>query len=308
MQKSEPRYSVLIVDDVNYNIKMLANALKDEYRIKIATNGNKAIEIASSEEDPPDLILLDVVMPEMDGYEVCRRLKNEPSTQKIPVIFVTARDEAADEEYGLNLGAVDYVTKPFHKAILKARVRNHVDLKLKNDLLENLATMDGLTHIPNRRSFDTVLQKERDRAVREREPLTIVLMDIDNFKAYNDNYGHGKGDVCLESVAKALSGCAGRPADIVARYGGEEFAAILPNTDEEGGIKKAEEFRRSVEDLEIPHEFSETSCCVTISVGVQTGVPASDDTPEALSKKADEALYQSKKEGRNRVTSASAMG
>src|SRR6056297_3289467 len=179
MKKGEPKYSVLIVDDVNYNVKMLAHALKDEYRVKIATNGPKAIEIASSQDDPPDLILLDVIMPQMDGYEVCRRLKNEPLTKKLPVIFVTARDEAADEEYGLNLGAVDYVTKPFSKPILKARVRNHVDMKVKNDLLEDLAARDGLTGIPNRRSLDVTLQKEWQRAAREKVPLTLVLIDID---------------------------------------------------------------------------------------------------------------------------------
>ncbi|MFO7731043.1 MAG: diguanylate cyclase [Spirochaetia bacterium] len=305
MKKGEPKYSVLIVDDVNYNVKMLAHALKDEYRIKIATNGPKAIELASSKEDPPDLILLDVIMPEMDGYEVCRRLKNEPLTKDLPVIFVTARDDAEDEEYGLNLGAVDYVTKPFNQAILKARVRNHVNMKVKNDLLEELAAMDGLTRIPNRRSFDVTLQKERDRAAREKVPLTLILMDIDYFKAYNDNYGHGKGDTCLESVAKALTACTSRPADIVARYGGEEFAAILPNTDSEGGITKAEEFRKSIEELEIVHEHSEISDHLTISVGVLTRIPETNDSPEELNRRVDEALYRSKKEGRNRVTSAS---
>lgn len=307
MQNTETKYAVLIVDDVQYNIKMLAHALKDEYRIKVATDGERAIEIASSTEDPPDLILLDVIMPKMDGYEVCKVLKNDESTKKIPIIFVTARDETADEEYGLNLGAVDYVTKPFHKAILKARVRNHVDLKVKTDLLEELATVDGLTRIPNRRSFDTVLNKEKKRAAREKTPLTVVLMDIDNFKGYNDHYGHGKGDVCLESVAGAIAESAARSSDFVARYGGEEFAAIFPNTDAEGGLGKAEEIRQRVEDLGIAHEYSETAEHVTISVGVCTCTPDDQDKAEELVKKADEALYRSKEEGRNRVTSSSEL-
>lgn len=302
MHENESRRTILIVDDVQFNIKILANALKDEYRIKIATDGNKAIELASDREDAPDLILLDVIMPGMDGYEVCRFLKNQTTTKNIPIIFVTARDEVADEEYGLNLGAVDYVTKPFHKAIIRARVRNHVELKVKTDLLETFATIDGLTGIPNRRSFDTALQKEWDRAAREGSPLSVLLMDIDHFKGYNDNYGHGKGDECLKSVASALSKTAARPADILARYGGEEFVAILPNTDHPGSVKIAEVFRKTVESLLIPHEFSATTDHVTISVGVHTLIPTPDHDVEYILKQADDALYRSKNEGRNRVT------
>ena len=302
MQKNESRRTILIVDDVQFNIKLLANVLQDEYRIKLATEGNKAIDIASDQKDAPDLILLDVIMPGMDGYEVCRVLKDQDSTKNIPIIFVTARDEVADEEHGLNLGAVDYVTKPFHKAILRARVRNHIELKVKTDLLETFATIDGLTGIPNRRSFDATLQTEWNRAARDKSPLSVMIMDIDNFKGYNDHYGHGRGDECLKSVAGALSSRAARPADIVARYGGEEFVAILPNTDHPGSLKMADVFREIVERLRIPHEFSTTTDHITISVGIHTLIPTSDGSVEQILKHADDALYRSKKEGRNRVT------
>ncbi len=305
MQINTPKHTVLIVDDLQLNIKFLANTLKDEYQIKIATDGNKAIEIASNRDDAPDLILLDVIMPCMDGYEVCRRLKEQDTTKNIPIIFVTARDDAEHEEHGLNLGAVDYVTKPFRKSILKARVRNHVELKVKTDLLETFAIIDGLTGIPNRRSFDTTLHKEWGRARREGAPLSIMIMDIDNFKAYNDNYGHGKGDECLKRVAAALSGVIVRPADIVARYGGEEFVAILPNTDHQGGFSLGEVFRKTIEVLKIPHAFSEIADHVTISIGLHTLIPTPEEQVESFLKKADDALYTSKKQGKNQVTSAS---
>jgi len=291
--------SILIVDDMPANIRVLADTLKSDYRVRVATSGTKALEIAAS-EPPPDLILLDVMMPEMDGYEVCRRLKGDPRTSHIPVIFVTAKDEAEEEALGLGLGAVDYITKPFHLPIVRARVRTHVNLKRKTDLLESLALLDGLTHIPNRRYFDVALQREWARAAREGTPLAVVMVDVDHFKSYNDHYGHGQGDECLRRVANALRARLQRPADVAARYGGEEFVLLLPDTDTEGALVLAESCRAAVNDLRILHAYSDGADHVTISLGVAATHPP-DESANLLLARADEALYRAKSEGRNRV-------
>lgn len=197
-KKEKP--TVLIVDDMTTNLLILSDLLKDEYQIKIAKNGQKALDIVHS-SDEVDIILLDIMMPDIDGYEVCRELKSNPKTKNIPIIFVTAKDNDEDEEYGLNLGAIDYITKPFNKAIVKLRIKNHLELKLKSDLLEELSMYDGLTHIPNRRFFDEVFQSTYKEVKRENKSLAVLMIDIDFFKLYNDNYGHGKGDEALKKVA-----------------------------------------------------------------------------------------------------------
>ncbi|MFO8031870.1 MAG: diguanylate cyclase [Desulfohalobiaceae bacterium] len=302
-RESDEKNVVLIVDDQPANIHALAKLIRDEYQIQAATSGAKALEIARGEH-PPDLILLDVMMPEMDGYELCRRLKADEQTNTIPVIFVTARDSAQDEEMGFSLGAVDYISKPFNPTIVRARVKNHMNLKIKTDMLEKLSMQDGLTHIPNRRFFEETLGKEWARATRNGLPLSLVMMDIDNFKAYNDNYGHGAGDECLQHVARALKNALSRPMDLVARYGGEEFVALLPETDAQGAKHVAEGLRSAVQALEIPHEYSETSAQVTISIGVAThSQEKKRESALALQQAADQALYQAKGKGRNQVQS-----
>ena len=297
--QTTPKPLILIVDDTPTNIQVLAESLRADYRVKVATSGQAALEIVA--RDNPDLVLLDVMMPGMDGYDVCRRLKQQPETQNIPVIFVTARTETVDEELGLNLGAVDYIAKPFHLAIVKSRVRNHINLKLKTDLLESLALLDGLTNIPNRRRFDEALEQEWKRSVRTGTPLSLIMSDIDFFKRYNDNYGHGMGDICLKQVATALAAAITRPSDLVARYGGEEFVALLPETDAEGARLIAERFRSNAEALQIPHERSDASRWVTVSVGVASLIPKAEDAFQELMKQADHMLYRAKELGRNRV-------
>lgn len=294
---------ILIVDDEPTNIDILLNVLKDEYKVVAATNGKKALEITKS-KDPPDLILLDILMPDMDGYEVCRALKDDDSTKNLPVIFVTAVSEVMDETRGFKLGAVDYITKPFHPPVVKARVKAHMELKIKSDLLEQLASIDGLTNIFNRRRFDEILHLEWNRAARSKTPLSLIMIDIDNFKLFNDTYGHAMGDQCLKDVAWTLRDCIRRPSDIIARYGGEEFAALLPATDQEGVKKIADNMRYEVEALGIPHSDSDVSDLVTISLGAATVFADTEiNLSERLLKAADEALYQSKKKGRNRVNS-----
>jgi PleD family two-component response regulator len=178
MQINKKKQTILIVDDMTTNLLILSDLLKDEYQIKIAKNGQKALDIVHS-SDEVDIILLDIMMPDIDGYEVCRQLKSNPKTKNIPIIFVTAKDNDADEEYGLNLGAIDYITKPFNKAIVKLRIKNHLELKLKSDLLEELSMYDGLTHIPNRRFFDEVFQSTYKEVKRENKSLAVLMIDID---------------------------------------------------------------------------------------------------------------------------------
>lgn len=291
--------SILIVDDNLTNIQILNEMLRSEYVIFFATNGHDAIKIASKEQ--PDLVLLDIMMPEMDGYEVCIRLKNDLCSKLIPVIFVTSMGKEEDEAKGFALGAVDYITKPVSASIVKARVNTHIKLKCQQDLLRAQSYIDGLTAIPNRRRFDELLLTEWARAVREQTPLSLVMMDIDFFKKYNDHYGHLNGDDCLKKVAEALGNTLKRPADFVARYGGEEFVCLLPNTNFDGGKTAAEMLRQSVENLAIPHPLSQAATHVTISLGLASLGTVAGDNAAILVEMADKALYTAKQSGRNRT-------
>ncbi|CAK0745266.1 two-component system, chemotaxis family, response regulator WspR [Gammaproteobacteria bacterium] len=291
---------ILIVDDTPINVQVLAEAFRADYRVRAATSGQAALD-SIAKHGIPDLILLDIMMPGVDGYEVCRRLKNDSATQNVPIIFVTAKADAIDEEYGLRLGAMDYITKPFHLPIVTVRVQNQINLKLKNDLLESLALIDGLTNLPNRRRFDEALDLEWKRAYRNFLPLTLVMTDIDFFKDYNDHQGHRTGDTCLKKVAGALAEAFQRPPDFVARYGGEEFIALLPETTAAGVRIIVERFRAGVESLRIPHPASKVSHWVTISVGFASVIPNAKGTSADLLERADQMLYRAKTEGRNRI-------
>ncbi|MDY0122221.1 MAG: diguanylate cyclase [Sulfurimonas sp.] len=297
--ESIKRATLLLVDDAVINIEILINLLKDDYNLKIAKNGTKALEIAKSSDDI-DLILLDIKMPDIDGYKVCKELKTDERTHNIPIIFITGNDMPQDEEYGLRLGAIDYIIKPFHPTIVKMRVQNHVNMKLKSDMLEQLSMYDGLTHIPNRRFFDeryTILHKE---AQEQQKSLAVMMLDIDYFKPYNDNYGHGKGDETLIKVAAALQNTLKRPEDLVARYGGEEFVVVLEDISPEGAKKVADKLVKSVAALDIEHEYSEAASCVTVSVGLSYKDASKEIPKEQLLKDADDALYTAKEAGKNR--------
>ncbi|WP_020585488.1 diguanylate cyclase [Desulfobacter curvatus] len=295
--------SILIVDDSPVNIRMLVSALKSTYRVRVANGGLKALAIAES-DDPPDIILLDVRMPEVDGYEVCRRLKRNPGTMQIPIIFVTTRGSSEDEAFGLNLGAVDYISKPFSIPVVKARVRAHLQLKRRTDKLESLAMIDGLTGIANRRSFDQTIEQEWRRAQRTNTHLSLIMIDIDEFKAYNDNYGHGAGDECLRLVAGAIESLMRRPGDFVGRYGGEEFVVLLPECDLEGALEMAEKIRLKIKDLKIPHIFSKVTDHITVSLGCKSMQYESGTACTQLLQKADQALYLAKEQGRDRVVAS----
>ena len=298
MNKTD-KQTILIVDDTAINVRMLNEILRDDYRVLFATNGQDALNTAA--ETKPDIVLLDVMMPEMDGYEVCRRLKNDLDLKDVPVIFITALAEATEEVRGLKLGAVDYITKPFNPDIVKLRVGNHLELKRQRDILARLSHIDGLTGIANRREFDEYLEREWLRAQRMNKPLSVFMIDVDFFKRYNDRYGHITGDDCLKKIAATLERSLTRPSDLVARYGGEEFSCVLPDTDKEGMLHTAGNILETIRSLKIPHADSGVFEFVTVSIGAASTIPENGSKPADIVKAADCALYGAKAAGRNRV-------
>lgn len=296
------RPKLLIVDDQPINIRVLHELFREDCDVFMATSGEQAITVCQTQL--PDLILLDVVMEGMDGHEVCRRFKADPATQDIPIIFITAQQQESDEVLGLELGAVDFISKPINPTIVRARVRTHLTLKLQNDLLRSMALMDGLTGVANRRKFDEDISADWRQCFREQKPLSLIMVDVDFFKRYNDRYGHQAGDGCLKSVAQVLFETVRRPYDLVARYGGEEFACVLPNTGLSGAVEIAENMQERVRALGIEHSASDVDRVVTISLGVATLTPSGDLEFQALIEAADKQLYEAKKAGRARACSS----
>lgn len=302
----EAKTRILIVDDERLNIMALSAILREDYELLVAMDGDRGLALAR--EQRPDLILLDVLMPGMTGHDVCRALKDDPATQNIPIIFITAKTTAEDETKGFDLGAVDYIAKPFNLSVVMARVRTQARLKRQSDLLERMVMIDGLTGIPNRRAFDEACAREWARCRRMGAPLSLLMMDVDMFKQYNDNYGHGAGDVCLTRVGQALAAGGRRPADFVGRYGGEEFVALLPEMDAAGAAEQAERFLAAVTALQLPHAHSKAGPVVSVSIGVATTTPATDEGAAALKEAADQMLYAAKTEGRNRARATTLGG
>lgn len=290
---------VLIADDDGINRQVLATLLKPDHVVLLAKSGEQAIERA--QRHLPDLIMLDVMLPDMDGYEVLRRLRAAPATAQIEVIFITGRGRPEDEAKGLMLGAADYITKPFNSTVVMARVATHLQVVRQRRLLEHLAHMDGLTELANRRRFDETYAAEWQRATRHRHPLSVALLDIDAFKQYNDHYGHPAGDRALRAVARVASSAMRRPSDLAARYGGEELVVLMPETDAAQAMYVAESIRETVAQLLIPHERSSAGQVLTVSIGGATLSPAGNDTAAALFEAVDDALYRAKEAGRNRV-------
>jgi diguanylate cyclase (GGDEF)-like protein len=298
--ESYPRPQLLIVDDQPLNVRLLHQIFLADYDVFVATSGNDALTLCESKL--PDLILLDVLMPGLNGFEVCRRLKLDPRTCEIPVIFVTAQSDATEEEDGLAVGAVDFIAKSASANVMRARVGTLITLKRQSDLLRSLARVDGLTELANRRRFDEVLAAEWRRCRRSAKPLSLILIDLDYFKSFNDCYGHQAGDLCLQQVAAALKAAFTRPFDLVARYGGEEFVCLLPETPLEGAVSRAQVLESTVRALRIPHVKSAVpGGCVTISLGVAMAVPESGDECAELILCADRSLYMAKNAGRAQV-------
>jgi len=288
---------ILIAEDEMVNIKVLVATL-DEYEIVIAKTGEQAIIKALSSQ-PPDLILLDINMPGMDGYEVCRILKEKTESENIPIIFITVQASVEDETKGLEMGAVDYISKPFSPSIVRARVANHLELKQQRDLLHQLNMIDPLTRIANRRKLDEYLQTSFLHAHSSKSELCLLMIDIDIFKKLNDLAGHDFGDECLRQVAKSIDESLSRNTDLAARFGGEEFCVVLPNMSVQEGLLVAERIRKNIEDLHLIHPDEETDW-VTVSIGC-SALDSSIHDLANLFKKADNNLYQAKEMGRNRV-------
>lgn len=292
---------LLIVDDQPSNIQLLYEVFREDYEVCMATSGQEALAFCQGCQ--PDLILLDIVMPEMDGYTVCQRLKSDALTQDIPVIFVTAQNDPLEAARGLDVGGVDFITKPFLVRVVQARVRTHLMLKYQSDMWRSLALIDGLTGVGNRRQFDATLQAEWRRCLRAGQPLSLIMVDVDFFKRYNDHYGHQAGDACLQSIASVLKAGLTRSHDMVARYGGEEFVCILPDTSLEGAERKADELEKAVRALGIEHQDSDVFDMVTISLGVAVANPVKGESSADLVACADGQLYLAKRSGRGQVKS-----
>jgi diguanylate cyclase (GGDEF)-like protein len=296
----EKKNSLLIVDDESSNLKFLSHILIDDYTVFSATNGLNAIEKAK--EYKPDLILLDVLMPGLDGFQTLTEIKKTEEIKKIPIIFITGLDSAEDEEKGLSLDAADYIVKPFNPTVVKLRVRNQIQIINQMRTIECLSMIDQLTNLPNRRSFDDRLKMEWKHAVREREPISLMVFDLDRFKAINDNHGHQQGDIVLQTVASVFPKILKRPSDFVSRWGGEEFVVLMPNTALEGALDVAEKLRLEVENTPIPN-INGSDIKMTVSIGVTSLLPTIDHSINTFFSKADKALYNAKETGRNRVCS-----
>ncbi|MCF6149363.1 MAG: diguanylate cyclase [Candidatus Kuenenia sp.] len=314
--------NILIIDDSGDLHLLLGHILKKEgyNNISFAKSAAEAFEMLKINHtlkctETYDVILMDIVMPEIDGIEACKLIKTKEHLKDIPIIIMTGSGDDKYIEHAFEAGAIDFVNKPVNKVELLARVRSVLKLKQEMDQrketmrqleetnrkLQLLSYADGLTGIANRRHFDEMHDKEWRRSLRDNTSLTLLLLDVDFFKSFNDNYGHQAGDECLKLVAKTINGIVNRPGDLAARYGGEEFAVILTEMNYEHAAIFAEKVREAIEMLKIPHKYSKVSDYVTCSIGVSVIIPNKKGSPETLIEFADKALYNAKQEGRNRV-------
>lgn len=314
----EREIRILIVDDDAGTIKVLAEILKDVGKIHFTTKGEKALSMAQTVM--PDIILLDVEMPDMNGFEVCEAIKRNPGFQDVPVMFVTSHADIDIETRALTSGAIDFIHKPPHPMVVKARVSNYLALKKQTERLKMLSMVDGLTGIANRRAFDDALKQEWQRACRNHQQLSLLMIDVDHFKIFNDTYGHQAGDDCLRMIADVLDDTARRPGEMAARYGGEEFTVLLPNCTESQAVFLAEMICTEIRKLKKEHSGSPVAPYVTVSIGVSSMLNLKKgkncwsgdegnqlDSPYGLTyndllNAADRALYAAKHQGRNRVS------
>jgi two-component system chemotaxis family response regulator WspR len=317
------RISVFLVDDQPMIAEAVRRSLVEEdLDFHYCQDPTEAVKVAT--ELKPTIILQDLVMPEIDGLTMVKFYRANPVLSQVPIIVLSTKEEPEIKSRAFEYGANDYIVKLPDRMELVARIRYHSqayinqkqrdeafqalvksqrELAEANAILQKLSSLDGLTGIPNRRRFDEVLKAEWQRAMRHATSLSLIMLDIDFFKLYNDTYGHQGGDDCLRQVAAVLEMTAHRETDMVARYGGEEFAAILPETGSKGAFEVAEAMRANIEKENIPHESSRVADYVSISVGVATWVPERDSRPEDIVELADKALYRAKEGGRNQVVS-----
>jgi diguanylate cyclase (GGDEF)-like protein len=288
--------TILIVDDTVTNLDILIELL-DEYDVIDATNGADALDIAN--EEHIDLILLDIMMPNMDGFEVCQKLKKNPETKNIPIIFITAKTDEESIEKAYDMGGSDYVSKPFLPKELKARVKKELQLQDTINELKELASTDSMTRLYNRRYFTKASQHILDLAKRNRQETSIIMLDIDKFKNFNDTYGHDLGDKVIIALANKLIDTQ-RKSDLICRYGGEEFVILLSNTSIDGAVSTAQSIRKNMENIRL--DFEGNQLHFTVSIGVSCMIEGEESIEKAL-KRADRALYEAKHSGRNKVCS-----
>lgn len=294
------RPTVLVVDDDPITIAILQMLFEAKADIVAASNHAAALEQCHALH--PDLILLDINLGDEDGFELCRKLKLQEDLAETPVIFITGSSDEADEVRAFQLGAVDFIRKPLSPFIAEARVLTHLSLQLQTEFLTHIAHSDGLTGLKNRRSFDQALEREWKECSRTGLPLSLVMIDIDHFKRYNDIYGHLAGDTCLRKVAEVVDAALGRPADCAARYGGEEFGCVLPHTGFQGALTVAQKIRDNIGALKIAHsDGANPAHTVSASLGVATAFPSEAPDWLDLLQAADQQLYQAKQHGRDRV-------
>lgn len=299
MLEDDFKYRILVVEDSLLNQHVIQNILQDKYILAKALTAKEALEMVPKFH--PHLILLDIILPDSGGFQVLEALKNMEESRNIPVIIITGMDDEESEERGLMLGAVDYIKKPFKHGIVRARINTQIHFIKQMQTIEQLGMLDGLTGISNRRAFDIQLQTEWNRAIKEATELSMIMLDIDNFKIYNDTYGHPQGDIILQSIAKILKSETKDSPNMVFRYGGEEFAVILPTDGLAGSVHVAERIRLRVEETEVLSIFSDTLTSVTVSLGVASMKPSITDSVYYIIERADQKLYQAKHDGRNRV-------
>jgi diguanylate cyclase (GGDEF)-like protein len=289
---------ILIVDDSFLQATQLEAILNDEYEVAIAQTAEDGLNRAINEDF--SLILLDVVMPVMDGFTLLKKIQEERATQSVPVILITSLSGVSDEQRGLILGAVDYITKPFDSLIVKARVNTHIKLYRYRRQVEQLSMTDQLTGIANRRKYEQYSATKWGEAIRLRVPLSICMFDIDHFKRYNDTFGHPAGDKVISAIAQTAASHLQRSTDFLARYGGEEFVALSLGASSDKIFQHLKKIRQAVEDLHIPHDPA-TAQWVTVSIGGVTVTPQMKDSYDFYLKVADTMLYDAKKNGRNQV-------
>lgn len=289
---------ILIIDDSYLQARALKKILMNDYEVTIKTKARAGIECAKTQEY--SLILLDIIMPDIDGFEVLKELQQDLFSEHIPIILITSLSDVQNEEKGLVLGAVDYVVKPFHPAIVKARVNTHIRLYNYHKQYKKEALFDELTGIANRRNYEHTSIIKFNEAKRLQIPYTICIIDIDKFKVYNDTFGHPAGDKVLHTVAKTVSSFMKRSVDFFARYGGEEFIIILTGNTAISAYKFIKKIRKAVEDLKLKHN-EEVSPYVTISCGGITFTPCKNAKYKDYLQIADNMLYKAKDAGRNKV-------
>ena len=290
---ADDRQSILVVDDQEMVITAIEGKLGNDYAILRAETAAQAMELALAHA--PDLVVLETRLSELDGFELCRQLKTDPQTEDIPVIFLTAFDEGDNEIRGLELGAIDFIAKPIRPAALALRINNHLALKRARDILYHQSLVDTLTGIGNRRCFEDTFSREWYRAMRHGMSISLALIDLDNFQAYNENVGRAAADERLRQVARMLKMTLQRWADTAARYGGARFAAIMPQTGDDGARRVAERVRAGLASLSLRHGFNGDSPIFTASIGLASCVPAVGQDPVSLLRMADEELLASKR-------------